>query len=204
MFLISTDRRWFPLVWWLYLQLKHWNDIIACTQSNGLCCHAEECDRSGILLHCFPVLPAAPLHLSRRVWVKERDTECTLPAIRAIWFTQAGHVPRSTSTVVPGKRGWVGVRIDWVDRNVVPGPTKHLSPGICPVLINQAVRKALLGLDWAFSEKWPDEYCIAQRYYFITLRVLKYNICLRCFSIINFSFIIRENESILEWDKCWH
>lgn len=137
-------------------------------------------------------------------WRREILSVVTLPAIRAIWFTQAGHVPRSTSTVVPGKRGWVGVRIDWVDRNVVPGPTKHLSPGICPVLINQAVRKALLGLDWAFSEKWPDEYCIAQRYYFITLRVLKYNICLRCFSIINFSFIIRENESILEWDKCWH
>ncbi len=27
---------------------------------------------------------------------------------------------------------------------------------------------------------------------------LKYNICVRCFSIINLSFIIRENESILK------
>lgn len=117
LFLISTDRRWTPLVWWLRLQLKYWSDIISCTQSNRLCCDAEECHWSRILLHCFPVLPAAPLYMSRGVWVKKRD--------KGVWFRQAGHLPRSTSTVVLGKRGWVRVRIDWVDRNAVPGP------GIC-------------------------------------------------------------------------
>ncbi len=73
--------------------------------------------------------------------MKERDTECSYsPCDKGDLIYTSGHVPRSASSVVPGKRGWVGVRIDWVDRNVVPGPTKHLGPGICPVLINQAVR----------------------------------------------------------------